>query len=214
MNSRIGDRQDPGARLSEAMGQGGDQASARRAIEGDPEAIRDVWRDHRRWVAAVALAHLPRGVDLEDVLQEIALRVVRNITSLREPEALRPWLRTVAVNAARTAGRRRGTRLRLARPVDGVAQSAAGAEGVDIGSLREEASHALEAARGLPPQYGEPLLMRCVHDMSYAQIAEALGLSVTTVETRLARARRMVREALEAEEARRPEATRAAESMR
>jgi len=192
------------------MPQGGDHASARRAIEGDPEAIRDVWRDHRRWVAAVALAHLPRGVDLEDVLQEIALSVVRNITSLREPEALRPWLRTVAMNAARTAGRRRGARLRLVRPVDGVAESAAGAEDIDTGSLREEASRALEAARALPPQYREPLLMRCVHDMSYAQIAEALELPVTTVETRLARARRMVREAMELE---RSEAKRAAGSV-
>ena len=42
--------------------------------------------------------------------------------------------------------------------------------------------------------YREPLLLRCVRALSYQQISEVLDLPITTVETRLARARRMLRE--------------------
>ena len=55
----------------------------------------------------------------------------------------------------------------------------------------------MDLVRDLHPDYSEPLLMRCVHGMTYQQIADALGVPVTTVETRLARARRQLRELAE-----------------
>jgi RNA polymerase sigma-70 factor (ECF subfamily) len=57
-------------------------------------------------------------------------------------------------------------------------------------------------AMNLDEGYREPLLLRCVQELSYREIGEILGLPETTVETRIARGRRMLREA----------ATRAAES--
>ena len=61
----------------------------------------------------------------------------------------------------------------------------------------------LAFAQDLHPDYGEPLLMRCVRGMTYAQIADALGVPLTTVETRLARARRMLRERMDQDDSRR-----------
>jgi RNA polymerase sigma-70 factor (ECF subfamily) len=52
----------------------------------------------------------------------------------------------------------------------------------------------MEQALTLPPEYREPLLLRCVRALSYQQISEILELPVTTIETRLARARKMLRE--------------------
>jgi RNA polymerase sigma-70 factor (ECF subfamily) len=49
------------------------------------------------------------------------------------------------------------------------------------------------AAR-LPDGYREPLLLKCVRGLSYRQIGELMGLPETTVETRIARGRRMLRE--------------------
>jgi RNA polymerase sigma-70 factor (ECF subfamily) len=54
-----------------------------------------------------------------------------------------------------------------------------------------------EHVLGLPPEYREPLLLRCLRGMSYRQIGEVLDLPVTTIETRLARARRMIRSELD-----------------
>ena len=71
------------------------------------------------------------------------------------------------------------------------------ASGSDDVASRDAAERVLRQAMGLPPEYREPLLLRCVRGMSYRQIADVLDLPVTTVEPRLARARRMLREELE-----------------
>lgn len=167
-----------------------------------------LWREHRRWVAAVLLAHKPREAEVEDLLQEVALRLVRHVESggADGEGSVRAWLRTVAVNVARTAGRRQTVRRRvlagdgsaagaIERAGDGGVSDPAGAAGLDgpIAAGRR----ALEAARTLPEQYREVLLLRAVRGLSYKQIADALGVPVTTVETRLVRARRMAREACE-----------------
>src|SRR5437868_14425308 len=75
------------------------------AIRGDADAVRAPWQENRRWVAAVLLAHKPRQAELEDLLQDVAMTFVRTISRLRDEAMLRPWLRTVAINAARAAGR-------------------------------------------------------------------------------------------------------------
>ncbi len=173
---------------------------AARAIEGDPDAIRDLWRQHRRWVAAILLAHMPRDADVDDLLQEVAMAVLRNISALREPRLFRSWLRTIAMNTARTAARKRNVRLRLvgAEPLD---ESRVSAPQSASPETRELAHRALALARELHADYSEPLLMRCTHGMTYRQIAAAMGVPVTTIETRLARARKMLRARLDEEEA-------------
>jgi len=52
----------------------------------------------------------------------------------------------------------------------------------------------MELSADLPDGYREPLLLKCVQDMSYKQIGAVMGLPDTTIETRIARARKMLRE--------------------
>lgn len=167
---------------------------ARSALRGDPDAIRQVWETHRRWIAAVLLAHKPREVDLEDLLQDVAMTVVSRIREVRDPEALRGWLRTVAINTARAAGRtqsrRRARRAPRAVTLD---DTPAPTNPLDLGQ-REHARRTLELAADLPESYREPLLLRCVQGMSYRAIGRVMDLPETTVETRIARGRRMLRE--------------------
>ena len=177
----------------------------RAAINGDLDAVRAVWQAHRRWVAAIILAHKPREVDLEDLLQDVATTMVRTISKLRDEGALKPWLRTTAINAARAAGRSAGRRRRRFRLVGGALGGEgpvhASAAGVDEASASmESARRLLDMAMTLPEGYREPLLLRCVRGMSYRQISEVLGLPETTVETRITRGRRMLRELAAADE--------------
>lgn len=170
-------------------------------------ALHELWATHRRWVAAILLAHMPGDADLDDLLQEVAVRLVRSAHELKDPGAVRPWLRAVAVNLARTAGRKKQVRRRLmpdyasqARAVseehEHSADPRAGHEMLEDGRL------AMRLARSLPEEYREPLLLRAVRGLSYRQIADILGVPITTIETRLTRARRMLRD--EIEQARRP----------
>jgi RNA polymerase sigma-70 factor (ECF subfamily) len=167
-----------------------EEAGHRRA---DPGAVAALWREHRRWVAAVLVAHAPRHADLEDLLQDVALTLVSRVHELREPRALRGWLRTVALNTARMAARRRP--LRALEDEPGLPDPAGEREGRRLAAA-EEAEHVLGQVRQLPEAYREPLLLKCVRGLSQRQIAGLLQVPETTVETRLARARRMLRERL------------------
>lgn len=166
------------------------------AVRGDVEAVRAVWQAHRRWVAAVLLAHKPADEDLEDLLQEVAMTFVRTISRLRDESALKPWLRTVAINAARAAGRE--TRLRR-RQREALATGVVPGPGpapapASPAAAHEQASWLMELASRIPEGYREPLLLRCVRGMSHRQIGELMGLPETTIETRIARGRRMLRD--------------------
>lgn len=176
---------------------------------GHSPEMHELWATHRRWVAAILLAHMPRDADLEDLLQEVAVRLVRGGGDLKDPASVRPWLRTVAINLARTAGRKKKIRQRLmpdyAAQARTISEEVAGAEDPSAGhELMEDGQLAMSLARALPEEYREPLLLRAVRGLSYRQIADILSLPITTIETRLTRARRMLRE--EIEKARQPRA--------
>lgn len=161
-----------------------------RALAGDRDALGFVWREHRRWIAVILLAHAPRGADLDDLLQDVASRVVERLSTLRDPERLRPWLRAIAVHTATSAGR--GARVRsLTRSLDdGQLEIADRA----IPPPSEE-PEILRRVNALPADYREALLLQAVRGLSQREIAQTLDVPETTVESRLARARRMLRAA-------------------
>lgn len=183
-----------------------------RACRGERSAQQELWRAHRRWVAAIVLAHRPRSIEVEDLMQEVALKLVDRIETLRDVASFRPWLRRIIINVCRGAARSLKPTTSLAASVAGGPSEddrLVGGRGSNHGShvepgeqcLRGEfARRLLDQAMTLPPEYREPLLLRCLHDMTYQQIAGLLEVPITTVETRLARARRMLREELDSSE--------------
>jgi len=169
---------------------------AARAIRGEGRALDALWRLHRRWVAAVVLAHKPAEAEVDDLLQEVACSMVRHVGDVRDPARLRPWLRTLARNTAVSAGRKATVRrrhLRALGPDDLIRPDPTAGPTEDQVAAEQAASRALEATGLLTPEQRECLLLRAVHGMTQRRIAETLEVPVTTVETRLARARRRLR---------------------
>lgn len=166
-----------------------------RATKGDREAIDAVWRANRGWLAGVLAAHAPRGAEIEDLLQEVAATFVSKAREVRDALSLRGWLRTVAVNAARISARSRGIERRS------IAQAAHDARRAqfdrDEALLREarDAEELLALLREIPALYAEVLLLQAARGLSQRAIAELLEVPETTVETRLARGRRLLRAA-------------------
>lgn len=169
------------------------------AIKGDRDALALLWDDSRRWIGAIILAHKSREADLEDLLQQVAMQICRKISTLEDPKAFRGWIRTIAINIARAEGRKRTRRKRSMLRLVGLepdrdhTRDMADEQFVES----EESRRVYHAARSLPAGYREPVLLRCLQSMSYEQIGDAMGLPVTTIETRIARGRRMLREILE-----------------
>lgn len=159
----------------------------RRAIEGDADALEALWRDHRAWVASVVLASLPREAELDDALQEVALAMVRSIATLQEPEAFSAWLRELARRTTQAGGRRASARRRR----DSNLQVQRASEHKDHEPLTE-----LRAmVQDLPEDYREVLLLRG-QGLAIRAIGEIVGAPERTIETRLRRARRMLRESV------------------
>lgn len=179
------------------------QALTARAMAGDPDAIRLLWQQHRRWVAAILLAHKPRRAELDDLLQEVAMTMVSRIKTLRSDKALKPWLRTIALNAARAQGRKASRRHRLDPPLHAnpATTTDPASDPAQILTEHEDARRVYDQVRQLPESYREPLLLRCLQGMSYRQIGVVLDLPETTIETRIARGRRMLRDLLAQQDA-------------
>lgn len=161
------------------------------AIAGDRTALDLLWRSSRRWVAAILLARSTRQEELEDLLQDVATSFVRGIRSLGAAKAFPAWLGTIARNVAHDSLRRKRRRA--------VPASLDGVDVVDPTSTERpeqvRAAEAMELIERLAPEYRDPLLLRCVRGLSQREIAGILDLPETTIETRLARGRRLLRDA-------------------
>jgi RNA polymerase sigma-70 factor (ECF subfamily) len=119
----------------------------------------------------------------EDATQEALLAVFQGLPSLRTPEAIISWVRTVSVRA--TVRLARQSDREAAPPQRSVDPSAASLEGlVDIG----------DAVRRLPLGQRAVLTLRVHEGLSEQEIAAALGIPAGTVKSRLHRARVAIRE--------------------
>ena len=166
---------------------------------GDRSAADRLARAHEGWLRSVIFGIVGRAELIDDIAQQVWAQAWARLDSLEDPARLRPWLYSIARHAAIDAGI--ANRRRSARTQDGEALGAVADARPDlnpaIAVLRGETREMLmQAIRSLPAIYREPFALRHLEDWSYAQIGELLGLPLETVETRLVRARRLLRETL------------------
>jgi RNA polymerase sigma-70 factor (ECF subfamily) len=169
------------------------------AQKGDRVAADRLIREHEAWVRSAIYAVTGRSDVIDDIAQQVWARVWQRLDTLESPQQLRPWLYTVARNTALDAAFAQRRQRNRAGPLDGDARlpdtRTAGPSGTTLrGELR---ATILGAVQALPALYREPFVLRHLEEWTYAEIAEALGLTIETVETRLVRARRLLREMLQ-----------------
>lgn len=175
-------------------------AVVERARAGDTEAFRALVLHHQEAVHALLYRLLaPSGREglVEDCTQEAFLRVYRGLPSFVPggPAKLSTWILTIATRLALNELRRPTLVVPVAElstlPVEGSQRADSLAE-------RRALGNAIREALGrLPPEQRAVLVLRELHGLDYAEMAEALGLDLGTVKSRLSRARAAMRAALE-----------------
>jgi RNA polymerase sigma-70 factor, ECF subfamily len=162
---------------------------------GRQQALADLMQRHGRWVRGLVFSVLGDRDDLDDVCQEVWLAVWRNIRTVQDLEKWRPWLYRLARNVALDAGRRKSHRRRLWQRVKGFFQPhrAVAPPADRLAAEREQHERVLRAIESMPEGYRQVFVMRHLDGLNYAEIASTLGLSAEGVETRLVRARRLLR---------------------
>ncbi len=164
---------------------------------GDRYGFEEFVRRRNRWVRGVIFGVLGNRDCVDDVSQQVWTTVWQRIGELRDNRSWRPWLYRLARNAATDAGRAiTRCRIDVQRSTTERATPAAPHTPDAKVSLEEQRGQVLLAIQGLPAIYREPFVLRHVNGWSYREIGEVMGLPVDSVETRLVRARRLLRESL------------------
>jgi RNA polymerase sigma-70 factor (ECF subfamily) len=163
------------------------------ARQGDKDALRLLLTRNWTWLRGLVYGVLADRRDLDDVLQDVCLRVITKIHTLREPERFRAWLAILARREALKYYRRRSQQNFVA---DGVVATEPPRTFEEMppeaAEKKELCERILEAARRLPVKYREVFMLAHTGDLTYAEMAEILDVPVTTMQIRLVRARRMI----------------------
>ncbi len=164
---------------------------------GDRYAFEEFVRTNGRWVRGVVFGVLGNRDIGDDVCQQVWTAVWQRIGELRDTSSWKSWVYRLARNAAVDAGRELTRRKAAGLSPSLVAVRPDVVPPVDVEAERTEAHReVLDAIRRLPEIYREPFVLRHLNGWSYREIGELMDLPVDTVETRLVRARRFLREAL------------------
>jgi len=173
---------------------------------GEHELFYELVRPYERRVYAAALAILRNEHDAEDAAQEAMLKAFANIRQFRAEARFSTWLIQITVNEALMRRRRERT-----VPMEGLDHRREDENEYaprDFADWREIPSEALErkevrqrlaeALGTLDRKYREVFMLRDMEHLNIQETAEALGITVASVKTRLLRARLMLRDLLAA----------------
>lgn len=171
------------------------------AAEGSREAFDVLVMRYQGQVLNLVRAMTAADEETEDLAQEAFVRAWRSIGSFRSDSAFRTWMFGIAINVVRTHRVRRGrlSRIFQAPAVPGNAGDELERASVDDGiegplAMRQVIDRALAT---LPEDMRAAVVLRDVQGLEYREIAEALGLPIGTVESRIFRARQRLRPMLE-----------------
>jgi RNA polymerase sigma-70 factor, ECF subfamily len=159
-----------------------------RAREGDPAAFDEIVDRYERRVFAVALRIVRNNDDARDVTQEVFVTALRALKGFRGDAQLSTWFHRVTVNASLDLVRKR--RRREHSSVDELTDQPAGEPGPEAEAIAAVRAREVHKALGaLAPDQRALIVMHDLHDLDYAECAEALGIPLGTVKSRLHRAR-------------------------
>jgi len=157
---------------------------AMRFADGDGRAFERVLADYWRPVLTFSTRLLHDGEAADDVAQETFLRVWINRTEI-QPGQLRAYIFRVARNLVVDETRKRRVRGR-ATDTTGISTTVPRPDQVVERDEQHEAiQHAVDS---LPPKRREAFILAYLHELSYKEVADVLGVSVSTVKNHVASA--------------------------
>ncbi len=183
---------------------GEDADLIRRCLAGDQRACRDLVQRYQRPVFSVLMRVVRSPQDAEDLTQETFVRMFRALDRYDIERPFTAWLFTIATRLGIDHLRRRRVKtvsLTVSEPGSTEERT------LDVEDTRlrpdevavhaEEETWASELIQSLPEHYRIVVLLRHQQDLSYEEIAEALGVPLGTVKARIPRARALLKARLE-----------------
>lgn len=168
---------------------------------GDTAAFQQLIERHQALVIGTVGRMLGNNSDVEDVAQQVFIRVWKSAPRYRPAAKFTTWLLTITRNLVFNEARRRkrhpGDLLDVHEGEEAIALADSAGRKPDEQLLEDELQRAIEGAiRALPEKQRMAVVLRRYQEKSYEEIAEVLGLSLPAVKSLLFRARTELRAAL------------------
>lgn len=173
-----------------------------RSAAGDRSALEELFRRYRQIAYRVAYRLLGNEADALDAVQNGFVKALVHLPRFQGRSSFKTWLLRVVSNASLDLGRQRGRRetisidaLRLRGQDDcEPSESPAPDRALEMADLRRQLDKALSQ---LPAAQRQTFVLHAEAELSYREIADALGISIGTVMSRLFYARQRLKSILE-----------------
>lgn len=154
-----------------------------------------LWTEFAAPLRAFVARRVPPGIEPDDVVQEVFLRVVRHLPSLRDSDRIDSWLYQIARNALHDAMRVRQRRDSRTDAIDSDLPAAAAED--DVRAAEAELAPCLTAmVARLAEPYREAINFTSVQGLSQTAAAKRAGVSVSGMKSRVQRARAQLKDML------------------
>ena len=177
------------------------------AQEDNMSALEELVKRHQKIVYVSLYQLAPERNDLQDLTQEVLLRVCRSIKSLRNPKTFKYWMNRIITNLFYDELRKKPRRLQTSSLDAPQYQDDERSGGRDVPDKREMPhelalhseldQHIQQAISELPEQFRTIIVLREIQGLSYEEIASLTNANIGTVKSRLARARGRLQEMLQ-----------------
>lgn len=154
-----------------------------RVCAGDESAFNEFYKKLSPLVHGIVLSKVPRD-EVDDIVQDVFISVYQKLHTLRDKNAVAPWVARIARNRAVEFYRRN-------KPTEELSDYLSRTD-----DSKTEAREILETIRSLPEAYNETLILRLVEGMTGAEIAEQTGLKPESVRVNLHRGMKLLRKKL------------------
>ena len=154
-----------------------------------------IWREFHERLRAFISRRAPQSADVDDILQEVFVRIHRNLSALRQRDRLPAWIFQITRNAIADHFRSdpRQTEA-FSDDFDPAAPPTVGDE--DLQRLSELSTCIEPMIAALPEPYREALVMTDLNGLTQREAADRSGLSFSGMKSRVQRARQQLKEVL------------------
>ena len=170
-----------------------DVALIEQYLAGDVAAFDSLMRAHEDRVFSICLRMLRDCEAALDAVQETFITVFRKADRFAGRSAFSTWLYRVAVNTCYDVGRRSRRKNTDALPEGFDPSDPAAADGYESADIRPEIEAALAA---LPAEFRAAVVLADLEGLALETVAEAIGVPIGTVKSRVFRGRRLLAESL------------------
>lgn len=171
--------------------------------EGDFEAYSQLYARYERYLYSLCYSYLYHNEDVFDVIQEIYIKIFRNIDKYDEKKEFTPWLRQIAVNTCLNYKRDTSKKKNLSLDYEEDAgrsyyENTASDINVEEQIVNITTREAIRAClQNLPPRQKMIITLHYFEGLSYHEMAKILDQPLGTVKNSLFRARKLLKDVMQ-----------------